>query len=246
VLRLTPGKVDSNLKWLQLAAGGIPRQKVVRALQSWPQLATTSRATLQERCVVGQRGVGRRRLAPTRKVLELHCALRSLQAHVTRAQACQARAKPPAATQPPPPDRATPLPLPRPPPAPPAPPASYKCLQRLLDASPAEMQRVVAVYPNMLARDEGALKANISSLRSLLRVDEATMRRLVLREPGLLSYNMSTIAMRWSYAMQARRGCGEGACAAGRRAVGLWGQGGRRPEPRLGDPCRRQLPCSVC
>jgi hypothetical protein len=53
VLRLADGQVEAKLAWFQAAAGGIPRAKVVRSFLSWPQLATTSRAMLQDRCAAG-------------------------------------------------------------------------------------------------------------------------------------------------------------------------------------------------
>lgn len=64
------------------------------------------------------------------------------------------------------------------------------------------MRRVAAVYPNLLARDPGALSANARSLALLLRAPHSEVQALLRREPGLLSYNLSTLATRWSYVMQ--------------------------------------------
>lgn len=49
VLRLADGKLAAQMEWLQEAAG-VGRAHVVRAYRSWPQLATTSIAVLQDRC----------------------------------------------------------------------------------------------------------------------------------------------------------------------------------------------------
>ncbi|KAI8467128.1 MAG: hypothetical protein J3K34DRAFT_482389 [Monoraphidium minutum] len=81
----------------------------------------------------------------------------------------------------------------------------HALLQQLLGASDAEMVRVAAVYPNMLARDPNALAANAAALGALLGAGGDAARALLRREPGLLSYNMSTLATRWSYAMQVLR-----------------------------------------
>ena len=72
------------------------------------------------------------------------------------------------------------------------------------------MRRIVSVYPNLLVRDVGALRANVRSLRQLLRADQDAVCALLRREPGLLSYNMSTLATRWTWAMQVGRGEREG------------------------------------
>lgn len=78
----------------------------------------------------------------------------------------------------------------------------HKQLAQLLDASEADMQRIAGVYPNMLARDTGALRANLQSLKALLGVDDHAVRALVRREPGLMSHNMASLAARWTWAMQ--------------------------------------------
>jgi hypothetical protein len=64
------------------------------------------------------------------------------------------------------------------------------------------MRHVCATYPNLLARDPGALRANAASLVALLGEGEEHVRALLIKEPGLLSYNMMTLATRWSYVMQ--------------------------------------------
>ena len=64
----------------------------------------------------------------------------------------------------------------------------------------------MSVYPNLLARDPGALRSNAASLAALLGASEGEVQALLRKEPGLLSYNMSTLATRWSYTMQVRWG----------------------------------------
>jgi len=98
-------------------------------------------------------------------------------------------------------------PPPSPPPGNPPTQTRHDSVQRMLNASPDEMHRVCAVYPNLLARDPGALSANMHSLMQLLRIDKPKAQELLRREPGLLSFNMSTLATRWSYAMQVGSGC---------------------------------------
>ena len=56
VLRLADGKLASQMAWLQETAG-VSRAQVVRAYRSWPQLATTSKAVLQDRCASGLGGL---------------------------------------------------------------------------------------------------------------------------------------------------------------------------------------------
>lgn len=84
----------------------------------------------------------------------------------------------------------------------PTPGRRHAALAQLLAASPAEMRRIISIYPNLLARDPGALRSNTASLTALLGAAEEEVQALLRKEPGLLSYNMSTLATRWSYAMQ--------------------------------------------
>lgn len=64
------------------------------------------------------------------------------------------------------------------------------------------MRRIAGVYPNLLVRDTGALRANVQSLKQLLGADDYAVRALLRREPGLLSLNMASLAARWTWAMQ--------------------------------------------
>jgi hypothetical protein len=228
VLRVADGRVKAQVDWL-MAAGAQSHARVVRAFLSWPQLATTSVAMLQQRWVS----------------LHAHSQVQGSRPGLSSSAGSRALLPPFAAT--------SSLQLPPPPRL-----CRHTGLQSLLGASDEDMRRICSVYPNLLARDLGVLSTNMASMQQLLRVDEARLKAIVLREPGLLSYSTATLATRWSYVVQVRpRGAAPPSAAASRwrlHAAPVAGQ--RRAEacPQPGftwqawdpSPCASTQRCPIC
>jgi hypothetical protein len=76
------------------------------------------------------------------------------------------------------------------------PPRRYVVLQALLGANAQQMQRLCRHWPNLLARDPDQLVNNLATLSQRLQIPLEELKAMVLDEPGLLNYNVSTLTNR--------------------------------------------------
>eukprot|EP00878_Enallax_costatus_P010567 GHUV01011035.1.p1 GENE.GHUV01011035.1~~GHUV01011035.1.p1 ORF type:complete len:696 (+),score=242.90 GHUV01011035.1:240-2327(+) len=72
----------------------------------------------------------------------------------------------------------------------------YKAVSQLLQATPEDMRRICRVHPNVLGRDPAQLSQNIESLANKLQLPKDELVDMLRREPGLLSWNVSTVINR--------------------------------------------------
>lgn len=78
----------------------------------------------------------------------------------------------------------------------------YASLSDMLDASPAEMVRIMSAYPQLLARDPAALKSNMATVADYCHLSLEGIKPIFRKEPGLFSFNVKTLLSKFSYTTQ--------------------------------------------